>query len=209
MNPLEDLTEAVKNGDRKEAIRLTEAAIEANTPAERVVDALVTGMDDVGRRFKDCEIFVPEVLIASRAMKQSMAILEPILAEAGIKPEFKAVIGTVRGDLHDIGKNLVSMMWTGSNIDVVDLGTDVPPETFVEAAKEENVRAIGLSALLTTTMVEMKTVIQACREAEVGDVKIIVGGAPITQKFADEIGADGFAPDAATAVDILRDLVHA
>jgi 5-methyltetrahydrofolate--homocysteine methyltransferase len=152
---------------------------------------------------------VPEMLIAARAMKESMALLEPILVKAGIRPDFTAVIGTVQGDLHDIGKNLVAMMWKGANFNVVDLGTNVAPDKFVAAVTENKALVVGLSALLTTTMPAMKTTVEAIRGAGLKDVKVVIGGAPITQEFANSIGADGFAPDAATAVTIVRELVAA
>ena len=207
MSELSSLTEAIKKGNRAEATKLTKSAIDAGTGPGDILQSLVSGMDDVGRRFKCNEIFVPEVLIASRAMKESMALLEPLLMKAGIKPKFTAVIGTVQGDLHDIGKNLVAMMWKGANFGVVDLGTNVTPEKFVAAAKEHKAQIVGLSALLTTTMPAMKTTVQALKDAGLTGVRVIIGGAPITQEFADQIGAHGFAPDAASAVDIARTLV--
>ena len=203
-----DLTEAIKTGNRNQATELTQRLIDADTPPGEILDALVVGMDDVGRRFKANEIFVPEVLIAARAMKQAMGLLEPVLVKAGIKPRCTAVIGTVQGDLHDIGKNLVAMMWKGANFGVVDLGTNVPAEKFVAAAREHNAQLIGLSALLTTTMPAMKSTIAALREAGVS-AKLMIGGAPITQEFATQIGADGFAADAASAVDVARRLLPA
>ncbi len=209
MTVLEQLTEAIKKGNRNDAKRLTQEAIAASTGAQLILDALVTGMDDVGRRFQTNEIFVPEMLIASRAMKEAMALLEPLLVKAGIKPDFTAVIGVVQGDLHDIGKNLVAMMWKGANFGVVDLGTNVPADKFVAAVKQHSARVVGLSALLTTTMPAMKQTVAAIRAAGLTDVKVVIGGAPITQSFADEIGADGFAADAASAVDIVRKLVVA
>jgi 5-methyltetrahydrofolate--homocysteine methyltransferase len=158
----------------------------------------------VGGRFQRNEIFVPEMLISARAMKEATTQLEPVLVGAGIRPEYTAVIGTIKGDLHDIGKNLVAMMWRGANIEVIDLGTNVPPERFVSAAKEHGAHIIGISALLTTTMVGMKSVIDAVRTAGPGTVKIIVGGAPVTQAYADQIGADAYAPDAGSAVETAR-----
>ncbi len=207
MSQLESLTEAIKKGDRNSAKKATQELISAGAKAQEILDALVGGMDDVGRRFQCNQIFVPEMLIASRAMKESMALLEPLLVEAGIKPKFTAVVGTVQGDLHDIGKNLVAMMWKGANFGVIDLGTNVAPEKFVTAAREHNASVIGLSALLTTTMPAMKQTVQKVREAGLKDVRVVIGGAPITQQFADEIGADGFAPDAASAVELVRKLV--
>ena len=204
---LAKLTETIKAGRRKEAVETTQATLDANTPPSDVLNALVTGMDDVGRRFKANEIFVPEALIAARAMKESMALLEPFLVAAGIRPEFTAIVGTVQGDLHDIGKNLVAMMWKGANFDVVDLGTNVPPEKFVESAREKNAQVVGLSGLLTTTMPAMKRAVEEIRQAALPGVKVVIGGAPITQEFADEIGADGYATDAASAVDLVRSLL--
>jgi 5-methyltetrahydrofolate--homocysteine methyltransferase len=209
MSQLTPLTDAIKSGKRHDAKRLTSEAIEAQLPAQGILDALIAGMDDVGQRFQRGEIFVPEMLVAARAMKESMALLEPLLVQAGLAPAFTAVIGTVQGDLHDIGKNLVAMMWKGANFRVVDLGTNVPPEAFVAAAREHAARVVGLSALLTTTMPAMQRTVEALRAAELEGVKVVVGGAPITQAWADEIGADGFAPDAAEAVAMVRRLVAA
>ena len=207
MPELSNLTEAIVKGNRNEAKKLTGEAIAANVPPQQILDALVKGMDIVGGKFQRNEVFVPEMLIASRAMKESLALLEPLLVKAGIKPAFTAVIGTVQGDLHDIGKNLVAMMWKGANFGVVDLGTNVPPEKFAAAAKEHQAKVVGLSALLTTTMPAMKTTVEALRAAGLKDVKVVIGGAPITQEFANQIGADGFSPDAASAVDLVRKLV--
>jgi len=206
---LAPITEAIKKGDRKTATAQTQAAIDAQAKPEEILAALVAGMDDVGRRFKNNEIYVPEVLIAARAMKESMGLLKPLPIKAGVAPAFTAIIGTVQGDLHDIGKNLVAMMWTGANFNVIDLGTDVAPERFVSAAKEHGAQLVGLSALLTTTMPAMKNTVKALREAGLDGVKIAIGGAPVTQSFADEIGADGFSPDAGSAVDMARELVGA
>jgi 5-methyltetrahydrofolate--homocysteine methyltransferase len=206
---LQQLTEAIIKGNRKEAVRLTQEAIEAGADPKTTLDAMVAGIDEVGRRFQANEVFVPEMLIAARAMKESIALLEPLLVAAGIKPELTAVIGTVQGDLHDIGKNLVAMMWKGANFEVVDLGTNVAPDKFVAAAKEHHANVIGLSALLTTTMPAMKTTVDALKAAGLTDVKVLIGGAPITQQFADEIGADGYAADAASAVDKVRQLIAA
>lgn len=208
MSTLAELTESIKKGKRKDAQALTEKALADNTAPADVLAALVAGMDDVGKRFKANEIFVPEVLIAARAMKTAMELLEPRLVEAGIKPEFKVAIGTVKGDLHDIGKNLVAMMLKGANFEVVDLGTDVAAEAFVDAAKEQGVDIICMSALLTTTMPAMKDTIDALNAAGLS-VKTMIGGAPITQDYADEIGASGYAADAASAVDLARDLAKA
>lgn len=206
MTQLQNLTDAVIAGNRNEATRLTSEALAAGTDPKVVLAALVAGMDDVGHKFQRNEAFVPEMLIAARAMKESMAVLEPHLVKAGIKPEFTAVIGTVQGDLHDIGKNLVAMMWRGAHFNVVDLGTNVPAEKFVQAAKDSDADLVGLSALLTTTMPAMRETINAIRESGVR-AKVIIGGAPITQEFANAVGADAFAPDAATGVEIARELL--
>jgi len=205
---LTTLTAAIMAGKRKDAKRITQEALEAALSPQAILDALKVGMDDVGRRFKANEIFVPEVLVAARAMKTAMELLEPVLVASGIQPEFKVVIGTVEGDLHDIGKNLVSMMLKGANFEVIDLGTNVGTQAFIDAVKENGAQLVGLSALLTTTMPAMKETVEAMREQGL-DVKVMVGGAPITDAFAEEIGADGFSPDAASAVDLARELVGA
>jgi 5-methyltetrahydrofolate--homocysteine methyltransferase len=207
MPDLEKLAEAIKTGNRDDAVGLTKEAIESEAPAQQILDAMVSAMDDVGGRFQRNEIFVPEMLIAARAMKESMAELEPQLVKAGIKPVATAVIGTVAGDLHDIGKNLVAMMWKGANFDVVDLGTNVSPEKFVQAVKENEADVVGLSALLTTTMPAIKTTVDALKAADLNVTKIIIGGAPVTQEYAEQVGADGYAADAATAVEIARSLL--
>lgn len=204
-----ELTQAIIAGNRKEAGRLTQELIEGGADLRSIVAALVVGMDEVGGRFQRNEAFVPEMLIAARAMKESMALLEPLLVAAGIRPEFTAVIGTVEGDLHDIGKNLVATMWKGANFNVVDLGTNVPAATFVQAAKDNGAQIVGLSALLTTTMPAMKATVAALKGAQLPGTKVLIGGAPITQEFADEIGADAFAPDAASAVEVARQMVAA
>jgi len=195
-------------GNRAETVRLTKAALDEGLKPQDIVDGgLVPGMSIIGDKFKRNEAFVPEMLIAARAMKEAMAVLEPLLVQAGFKPRLTAVIGTVQGDLHDIGKNLVAMMWKGANFGVVDLGTNVSPEKFVAAAKEHKASVIGLSALLTTTMPAMKQTVEAVRAAGLQGVKVVIGGAPITQQFSDEIGADGYSPDAASAVDLVNKLV--
>lgn len=206
---LSQLTDAIKSGNRKQATALTSQAISAGTPAREILDAMVAAMDEVGRRFKCNEIFVPEMLIAARAMKEALALLEPVLVKAGIRPTHTAVIGTVQGDLHDIGKNLVAMMWKGANFNVIDLGSNVAPDKFVAAAREHQANVVGLSALLTTTMPAMKTTIDAIHAAGLNQIKVVIGGAPITQAFADEIGADGYAAEAASAVEVARKLVAA
>lgn len=210
MEKLIQLAGAVERGKRNDAKALTQELInEGIKPLDIVEQGLVPGMSAIGEKFKNNEVFVPEMLIAARAMKEAMALLEPLLAQAGIKPKHTVVIGTVQGDLHDIGKNLVAMMLKGANYGVVDLGTNVPPEKFVEAVKEHNASVLALSALLTTTMPAMKTAVEAVRAAGLANVKIMVGGAPITEEFAREIGADGYSPDAASAVDKANALLGA
>ena len=204
MSDLLPLTQAIEAGDRVTATRLTEQALGENLVPETVLEAMTLAMHRVGARFQRNEIYVPEMLIAARAMKEAMAILEPRLVAADIRPTATAVIGTVRGDLHDIGKNLVGMMWKGAQIDVIDLGTNVGPDRFVAAATEHGARLVGISALLTTTMVGMRDVVDAIRAADLPEVKIIVGGAPVTADFARDIGADGYALDAGSAVDVAQ-----
>ena len=209
MADLKALTEAISKGNRTEAVKLTKSALESGmNPLDIVETGLVPGMSIVGEKFKRNEAFVPEMLIAARAMKESMALLEPLLVKAGIKPKYTCVIGTVQGDLHDIGKNLVAMMFKGANLGVVDLGTNISAEKFVEAAKVANADIIALSALLTTTMPSMKLTVEAVKKAGI-KTKVIIGGAPITQQYCDEIGADGYSPDAASAVDLVLKLMAA
>lgn len=210
MSEMNALSAAVEKGKRNDAKLLTQQLLDAgHKPLDIVEQGLVPGMSAIGEKFKNNEVFVPEMLIAARAMKECMILLEPLLAKAGIKPKYTAVIGTVQGDLHDIGKNLVAMMWKGANIGVVDLGTNVPPEKFVEAIKTHNAQAVGLSALLTTTMPAMKTTVDAIRAAGLADTKILIGGAPVTAEYAKEIGADAYGTDAASAVDTLLALLEA
>jgi len=207
MADLKALAQAVINGKRDEAVRLTKEAIDQGINVEAILnEGLTAGMDVVGAKFKNNEFYVPEVLIAARAMQASMDLLEPLLAKAGAKPKGVVVLGTVKGDLHDIGKNLVCMMLKGGGFRVVDAGIDVAPATFVDKARSEKANIVALSALLTTTMPQMKNVIQALKEAGVS-VSTMIGGAPVTQEYADEIGADGYAPDAASAVDKARELL--
>jgi len=206
MADMQALAQAVIGGDQK-AVDLTKAALDEGIAPEKVLEAgLIAGMNIVGKRFKANEFYIPEVLIAARAMKMAMEILEPKLAEAGVEPVGKAMIGTVKGDLHDIGKNLVMMMLKGAGFEVTDAGIDVPAEDFVAKAKETGAQVVGLSALLTTTMPAMGKTIQAIKDAGVS-VKVMIGGAPVTQAFADKIGADGYAPDAASAVDLAKALI--
>ena len=188
---------------------LVQAAVDEGVNPQNILnEGLVKGMDVVGDRFKKNEFYVPEVLIAARAMKAGMQIIRPLLAETGAKPAAVLALGTVKGDLHDIGKNLVGMMMEGAGFEVIDLGIDIAPEKFVDAVKEQAPGLIAMSALLTTTMPSMKTTIDALEAAGVRDqVKIMIGGAPVTQNYADEIGADGYAPDAASAVDKAKELL--
>ena len=206
MSDLHPLSEAVIAGRRKEVPELVQACIDAGESAQFIVeDRLVPAMAVVGERFKNNEIFVPEMLIAARAMKEALKVLEPLLVEAGVKPEFNAVIGTVEGDLHDIGKNLVASLLEGGGFEVIDLGVNVPPEKFIASINEKQANIIAMSALLTTTMPAMKTTIDALKQAGVrSKVKVLIGGAPITQKYADEIGADGYSENAVGAVALAK-----
>jgi 5-methyltetrahydrofolate--homocysteine methyltransferase len=204
MADLTALTQAIEAGDRVSAVRLAGEAVDAGVDPQEILDSMTQAMAETGARFQRNDIYVPEMLISARAMKEAMAVLEPVLVGAGIKPEATAVLGTVKGDLHDIGKNLVGMMWKGANIEVIDLGTNVSAERFAEAAREHGAHLVGISALLTTTMIGMKDVVDAIRAADMPDVKVIIGGAPVTAEFAREIGADGYAPDAGTAVDVAQ-----
>ena len=208
MADLKALSEAIIKGDQKTAVDITKAAIsEGMAPDKILADGLIAGMNVIGTRFKANEVYIPEVLIAARAMKMSMEHLEPVLVAAGVKPLGKAMIGTVQGDLHDIGKNLVVMMLKGAGFEVVDLGVDVSPDKFVASAKDANPQVIGLSALLTTTMPAMEKTVQALKDAGVS-AKTMIGGAPVTQAYADKIGAHGYAPDAASAVDLAKTLLN-
>jgi 5-methyltetrahydrofolate--homocysteine methyltransferase len=204
MTDLTTLQLAIEQGDRAAAVRITQAAIDDGTDPRSTLDAMTAAMNVVGTRYQCNEIFVPEMLIAARAMKEATAVLEPLLVAANIQPLAVAVLGTVKGDLHDIGKNLVGMFWRGANIAVVDLGANVTPDQFVSAAKEHGARIVGVSALLTTTMIGMRDVVTAVRAAGLTDVKVIVGGAPVTPEFAREIGADGYAADAGSAAEIIK-----
>ncbi|OQX85615.1 methyltransferase [candidate division KSB1 bacterium 4484_87] len=210
MEKLQQLAESVINGKAPDAERLTQELLdEGLTPSEVLNQGLIIGMDEVGRRFRNNEFYVPEVLIAARAMKSGMKILRPLLAETGVKPMARIAIGTVKGDLHDIGKNLVGMMLEGAGFEVVDLGVDVSSDKFIQAVKENNAEAIGMSALLTTTMVNMDSTMKEIEKQGIrNQVKVIIGGAPVTQNYADEIGADGYASDAASAVALLKEVLN-
>ena len=206
---LDALKEAVILGDVKGSNLLTEVAIQAgHSPQKILEEALAPAMEIVGDKFRCNEVYVPEVLVAARAMKKSLALLKPLLTQTGVKPVATAVIGTVKGDLHDIGKNLVCMMLEGAGFEVVDVGADVAPEKFVQAVKDTKARILGISTLLTTTMLGMKDVLRALEQADLRkQVKIMVGGAPVTQSFADEIGADAYGESAAVAADKAKELL--
>ncbi|OPX24087.1 MAG: methyltransferase [Planctomycetales bacterium 4484_123] len=207
MADLQAIADALVQGDRDTVVDLAHKALDEGTPPGEILDkGLIAGMSVVGERFKNNEIYVPEVLIAARAMRAGMEVLEPQLKESGVESRGVAVLGTVKGDLHDIGKNLVAMMFQGGGLKVVDCGVDVAAEQFVQAATENNAQIVAMSALLTTTMPHMLDVIKAVKEAGL-KVKTMIGGAPVTQAFADEIGADGYAPDAASAVDKALELL--
>jgi 5-methyltetrahydrofolate--homocysteine methyltransferase len=206
MTDLDDLTAAVVDGDRTAAAALTQAALDEGLDPAVILDAMALAMGEVGDRFQCGEMFVPEMLNSARAMKAGTELLEPVLLAAGVKPEHRAIVGTVMGDVHDIGKNLVAMMWRSSGLEVFDLGVNVAPARFVEAAIEHDAEIIGVSALLTTTMPNMRGVIEAVRAAQL-PAKVVVGGAPVSAEFAAQIGADGFAPDAGAAVDLARGLL--
>ena len=201
--------QALSAGKMDEVKALTQKALDAGDPPDKILkEGLIKAMDRIGVLFRNNEIYIPEVLIAARAMHAGLGVLKPILAKANVSAAAKIVIGTVKGDLHDIGKNLVGMMFEGAGFEVIDLGIDVPPEKFVQAAKENKANAIGMSALLTTTMLQMKSTMEALQAAGLkGKVKAMVGGAPVTDEFAKQIGADGYAPDAASAVNKLKDLL--
>ena len=206
---LDALKEAVILGDVKGSILLTEVAIQAGHSPQRILEeALAPAMEIVGDKFRCNEVYVPEVLVAARAMKKSLALLKPLLTQTGVKPVATAVIGTVKGDLHDIGKNLVCMMLEGAGFEVVDVGADVTPEKFVQAMKDAKAQILGISTLLTTTMLGMKDVMKALEQADLRKrVKVMVGGAPVTQSFADEIGADAYGESAAVAADKAKELL--
>ena len=209
MADLQQIANGIIGGKAQEVKDLVQAAIDEGVGVEAILnEGLIAGMNVVGVKFKNNEFYVPEVLIAARAMKWGMEILEPKLAEAGVQPVASVALGTVKGDLHDIGKNLVGMMLQGAGFNVVDLGIDCAPEKFVAAVQDQGCKIVGLSALLTTTMPQMKNVIDALKEAGI-EAKVIIGGAPVTQNYADEIGADGYAPDAASAVDVAKELIGA
>lgn len=207
MEIIDQIREALMKGKAPEVKDLVAQALAAGAgPGEVLNQGLLSGMSIIGAKFKKNEVYVPEVLIAARAMKAGMEVLKPLLADAGVEPLGTAVIGTVKGDLHDIGKNLVGMMLEGAGFRVIDAGIDVAPEKFVELTQANNAQVVGISALLTTTMTNMKPVIEAVRGAGL-KARVMIGGAPVTQAFGDEIGADGYAPDAASAADLAKALL--
>jgi len=205
----QEIYDAVLDGNAPGAQAAVKAALdEGLDPALLLNEGMIAAMKEVGKRFEDGDYYVPEMLIAARAMQSGLALLKPHLTDAGIQPVGKVALGTVKGDLHDIGKNLVGMMLEGGGFEVIDLGTDVDPEKFVEVVKQEHVQLIGLSALLTTTMPNMKNTIDTLQAAGVRDqVKVIIGGAPVTEDYAKKIGADGFSTDASQAVTVAKSLV--
>lgn len=208
MVDLKRLQTAVEVGDRDTAVEVTQAALDEGMAPLDILDWMTDAMGIVGDRFSRQEIYVPEMLISARAMKGAVALLEPLLIASGYKPDKLAVMGTIKGDLHDIGKNLVGMMLKGASFEIVDLGTNTNVDEFLKAAREHKADLIGISALLTTTMGNMENVIAAVREADdMPNLRVIVGGAPVTHEFAVEIGADGWAPDAASAVEVASAVV--
>ena len=209
MADFEALQQAIINGKNKDSLALTEALLAEGVTAKQILDeGMIPGMNVVGEKFKNNEFYVPEVLIAARAMKAAMDLVRPKLLEAKVEPKGKVAIATVRGDLHDIGKNLVAMMLEGAGYDILDLGVDCSPEQFVDAVVSQGAGLIAMSALLTTTMPSMKETVDALKEAGVRDkAKVMIGGAPVTQQYADEIGADGYSADAASAVDLANSLI--
>ncbi|MDH4219655.1 MAG: corrinoid protein [Candidatus Aminicenantes bacterium] len=210
MSIFEKIAEEVIKGQADTVKDLVQTALSEEISAEDILNnGLVAGMNVVSVKFKNNEFFIPEVLVSARAMNSGLDILKPLLAEANVKARGKVVIGTVKGDLHDIGKNIVGMMLQGAGFEIIDLGADVPKEKFLEFAQKEEADVVGMSALLTTTMIYMKEVIQALKDAGLREkVKVIIGGAPVTQSYADQIEADGYAPDAASAIDLTKSLFN-
>ncbi|GAH44923.1 unnamed protein product [marine sediment metagenome] len=209
MKIFEELADEVQKGNSESVEELTKRALSQDISAEDILNnGLVAGMNIVSEKFKNNEIFIPEVLISAKSMYSGLGIIKPLLAEANVQSKGKVVIGTVKGDLHDIGKNIVAMLLQGAGFDVVDLGADVPKEKFLEFVKNERVDILGMSALLTTTMIYMKETIEALKNAGLREnVKVIIGGAPVTESYAAQIDADGYAPDAASAVDLTKRLL--
>ncbi len=211
MLDLSELKEAIINGEDQRALDITRQALDEQvSPADLINQWMIPAMDEVGRRFEAQELFFPEMLIAARAMKRAMEPVRPLLSASGVKPTARVVIGTVQGDLHDIGKNMVGHMLEGAGFEIHDIGIDVPAGRFIEAVREHDAQILAISALLTTTMPEMQKILELADKSGIrGRTKIIVGGAPITQAFADEIGADGFGENAGSAVTVARALVGA
>jgi len=209
MAKYQDLADSIIKGDNVKSKEIAQKLVGEGVSAIEILnDGLMPGMDVVGKKFKANEFYIPEVLIAARAMHAAMEVIKPLLSESDTNTKGKVIIGTVQGDLHDIGKNLVGMMLEGGGYTVIDLGVDIPSEKFVEEIKKNSVKLIGLSALLTTTMTGMKTVIDTLKaDKETAGVKVMIGGAPLTQEYADSIGAAGYAPDASSAVDLANDLL--
>ena len=201
---LNEISEWLQKGRAPKVKAAVTKALEEGIPASEILeDGLLAGMDIIGQKFKNNEVFVPEVLVAARAMNRGVEILRPYLVEDGVETKGTVILGTVKGDMHDIGKNLVRMMMEGKGLEVIDIGVDVPTESFLDAAREHNAKLICCSALLTTTMSEMKNVVDAVKASEMnGKVKIMIGGAPITQTFCEQIGADCYTPDAASAAEV-------
>jgi 5-methyltetrahydrofolate--homocysteine methyltransferase len=211
MEVLQQINESLQRGEDQKVAELTQQAIDAGVPPKQILnEGLLAGMDVVGRKFGAHEIFLPEVLLSARAMNAGMDLIKPLLIAGDAQSLGKVVIGTVKGDLHDIGKNLVGIMLKGAGFEVIDLGADVAAERFVEAAEKEGASVVGLSALLTTTMTGMKDVVELVRDKGLqGKVKIVVGGAPVSEQFARDIGADAYGYDASNAVDIVKSLTRA
>ncbi len=210
MTIFEKIADEVQKGNSESVETLVNEALSQEIPADTIMDGgLVEGMNIVSKKFKNNECFIPEVLVSAKAMTVGLGILKPLLAEKNVKSLGKVVIGTIQGDLHDIGKNIVGMLLQGAGFEIIDLGADVHVDRFVESIKDENADLVGMSALLTTTMINMKTVIEGLKEAGIREsIKVIIGGAPVTQAYADQIGADGYAADAATGVDVAKKLLE-
>ena len=208
MELLREISESLQGGDHTRVAELTSRAVADGIPAPEILDeALIAGMNVVGRKFGAHEIFLPQVLLAARAMNAGIAVLKPLLAEGDVQSLGKVVIGTMKGDLHDIGKNLVGIMLKGAGFEVIDLGSDVPAETFVDTAVAEGAAVVGLSALLTTTMSGMRDVVEMVKSRGLaGDIKVVIGGAPVSREFASDIGADAYSYDAANAVEVVKRL---
>ena len=209
MDIFDEIKEKLMQGEKDDVeVLIKQALADDISPEDILYNSLIPGMDEIGLKFQENEIYIPEMLIAARAMKAGMKILEPLLVETGVEPRGRVVIGTVRGDLHDIGKNLVAIMLEGSGFEVTDAGADVSPEKFMGLIEDTGAKIVGMSALLTTTMVEMKNIISVFEDKGLRDkVKIMVGGAPLSNAFAKEIGADGYARDAASAVDLAKTFI--